>query len=57
MEEWPYILGMLWVSEIKDDQVETLWVRSKRKANKADILLGVCHRSPNQKEEVGLLFF
>ncbi|KAK4816398.1 hypothetical protein QYF61_016715 [Mycteria americana] len=35
-----------------DDKVECLWVRMRGKANKADILLGVCYRPPNQDEEV-----
>ena len=35
-----------------DDRVESLWVRIKAKANKTDIIMGVCYRSPNQNEEV-----
>ena len=35
-----------------DDRVESLWVRIKAKANKTDIIVGVCYRSPNQNEEV-----
>ena len=35
-----------------DDKVECLWVKMRGKANKADILLGVCYRPPNQDEEV-----
>ncbi|KAK4816220.1 hypothetical protein QYF61_013458 [Mycteria americana] len=34
-----------------DDKVESLWVRMRGKANKADILLGVCYRPPNQDKE------
>ena len=29
-----------------------MWVRIKAKANKTDIIVGVCYRSPNQNEEV-----
>ncbi|RMB93593.1 hypothetical protein DUI87_30292 [Hirundo rustica rustica] len=43
--------------ETKEDGVECLWVRIKWKANKADILLGVCYRPPNQEEEVDNLFY
>ncbi|RMC19249.1 hypothetical protein DUI87_03855 [Hirundo rustica rustica] len=34
-----------------------LWVGIKGKVNKADILLGVCYRPPNQEEEVDNLFY
>ena len=34
-----------------NDKVECLWVRIRGKANKADILVGVCYRPPNQDEE------
>ncbi|RMC09666.1 hypothetical protein DUI87_13452 [Hirundo rustica rustica] len=43
--------------ETKEDGVECLWERIKGKANKADILLGVCYRPPNQEEEVDNLFY
>jgi len=36
-----------------DDKVESLWVRIRGRANKADILVGVCYRPPNQDEEKG----
>lgn len=39
-----------------NDEVECLWVRIK-KANKADILLGVCYRPPIQEEEVDNLLY
>ncbi len=35
-----------------DDRVESFWVRIKAKANKTDIIVGVCYRPPNQDEEV-----
>ncbi|PKU36056.1 mitochondrial fission process protein 1 [Limosa lapponica baueri] len=31
--------------------VECLWVRIKEKANKADIMVGICYRPPNQDVE------
>ncbi|KAK4832559.1 hypothetical protein QYF61_024059 [Mycteria americana] len=34
-----------------DDKVKCLWVRMRGKANKADVLLGVCYRPPNRDEE------
>ena len=40
-----------------DDRVECLWVKMRGKANKADILLGVCYRPPNQDEEVDEVFY
>ncbi|RMC22179.1 hypothetical protein DUI87_03052 [Hirundo rustica rustica] len=43
--------------ETKEDGVECLWVKIKGKANKADILLGVCYRPPNQEEDVDNLFY
>ncbi|GAB0210105.1 hypothetical protein GRJ2_003476300 [Grus japonensis] len=39
------------------DKVECLWVRMRGKANKADILLGVCYRPPNQDEEADEAFY
>ena len=35
-----------------DDRVENLWVRIKAKANKTDIIMGVCYRPSSQDEEV-----
>jgi len=40
-----------------DDKVECLWVKMRGKANKADILLGVCYRPPNQDEEADEVFY
>jgi len=39
-----------------DDKVECLRVKMKGKANKADILLEVCYRPPNQDEEADEIF-
>ncbi|TRZ10607.1 hypothetical protein HGM15179_016504 [Zosterops borbonicus] len=43
--------------ETNEDGVECLWVRIKGRANKVDIVLGVCYRPPNQEEEVDNLFY
>ncbi|TRZ10901.1 hypothetical protein HGM15179_016203 [Zosterops borbonicus] len=43
--------------ETNEDGVECLWVRIKGRANKADIILGVCYCPPNQEEEVDNLFY
>ncbi|TRZ16814.1 hypothetical protein HGM15179_010323 [Zosterops borbonicus] len=43
--------------ENNEDGVECLWVRIKGRANKADIVLGVCYCPPNQEEEVINLFY
>ncbi|KAM9590503.1 uncharacterized protein ACIBXB_005763 [Morphnus guianensis] len=40
-----------------DDKVECLWVRMRGKANKADIVLGVCYRPPDQVEETDESFY
>jgi len=40
-----------------DDKVECLWVKMRGKANKADILLGVYYRPPNQDEEADEVFY
>jgi len=40
-----------------DDKVECLWVKMRGKANKADILVGVCYRPPNQDEEADEVFY
>ncbi|KAK4820612.1 LOW QUALITY PROTEIN: hypothetical protein QYF61_001918 [Mycteria americana] len=40
-----------------DDRVECLWVRIRGKANKADIVVGVCYRPPNQDEEADEVFY
>ncbi|KAJ7411919.1 hypothetical protein BTVI_48147 [Pitangus sulphuratus] len=43
--------------EVSDDKVECLWVKIRGKANKADILVGICYRSSNKDEEVYELFY
>ncbi|KAK4819910.1 hypothetical protein QYF61_014645 [Mycteria americana] len=40
-----------------DNRVECLWVRIRGKANKADIVVGVCYRPSNQDEETDELFY
>ena len=40
-----------------DDKVECLWVTTRGKANKADILLRLCYRPPNQDEEADEVFY
>ncbi|GAB0208309.1 hypothetical protein GRJ2_003296600 [Grus japonensis] len=40
-----------------DERVECLWIRIRGKANKADILLGVCYRPSNQDEEADEIFY
>ncbi|KAM9590859.1 uncharacterized protein ACIBXB_005907 [Morphnus guianensis] len=40
-----------------DNKVECLWVRMRGKANKADIVLGVCYRLPDQVEETDETFY
>ncbi|PKU36248.1 mitochondrial fission process protein 1 [Limosa lapponica baueri] len=40
-----------------NDSVECSWVRIKGKANKADIMVGVCYRPPNQDLEIDEIFY
>ncbi|KAK4828011.1 LOW QUALITY PROTEIN: hypothetical protein QYF61_022788 [Mycteria americana] len=40
-----------------DDRVACLWVRIRGKANKADIMVEVCYKPPNQDEEADELFY
>jgi len=40
-----------------DDKIECLLVKMRWKANKADILLGVYYRPPNQDEEADEVFY
>ena len=35
-----------------DDRVVSIWIRIKAKANKTDVIVGVCYRPPTQDEEV-----
>jgi len=40
-----------------DDRVKCLWVRIRKKDIKADVMVGVCYRPPNQEEETGEIFY
>ncbi|GAB0178011.1 hypothetical protein GRJ2_000266400 [Grus japonensis] len=40
-----------------DDRVECLQARIRGKANKADIMVGLCYRPPNQDEEANVKFY
>ena len=40
-----------------DNKVESLWVKIRGRANKADILVGICYRPPNQDEETDEVFY
>ena len=40
-----------------DDKVKCLWVKMRGKAKKADILLGVSYRPPNQDEGADEVFY
>ncbi|KAJ7423670.1 mitochondrial fission process protein 1 [Willisornis vidua] len=42
--------------EVSGDKIECLWTRIRGKASKADILMGVCNRPPNQDDEGDELF-
>jgi len=44
------------ISKATTFKVKCLWVRKRGRANKADILLGVCYRPLNQDEEVDETF-
>ena len=40
-----------------DDKVECVWVRISGKANKADTMVGVCYRPPNNDEAADEIFY
>ena len=40
-----------------DNKVESLWVKIRGRAEKADILVGVCYRPPNQDDETDEVFY
>ena len=40
-----------------DDKVESLWVKITGRAEKADILVGICYRPLNQDEETDEVFY
>ena len=40
-----------------DGKVESLWVKVRGRADKADILVGVCYRPPSQDEETDEAFY
>ena len=45
----PYVRECFHVTELMagGDKVESLWVKIRGRADKADILVGVCYRLPN----------
>ncbi|PKU43826.1 mitochondrial fission process protein 1 [Limosa lapponica baueri] len=55
----PYVRGGFECLELNNmnDSVECLWVRIKGKANKADIMVGVCYRPLNQDVEANEIFY
>ena len=54
---WLSMLECFDVTELMDgdDKVESLWVKIRGRADKADILVGVCYRLLNEDEETGVL--
>jgi len=57
---WLCMLGTaltVWSSMIVMTRVECLCIKIRGKAKKADDLLGVCYRPPNQDEEVDEVFY
>ena len=40
-----------------DDRTQCLLVRNKGKANVVDVMVGVCHKPPNQDEEADKMFY
>lgn len=59
VEGWLYMLeSLLTVKlEVSSDKVECLWTRIRGRSKKADILVGVCYRPPNQDNEGDELFY
>ena len=54
----PYVKECIEVTELMtgDDKVESLWVKIRGRADKADILVGICY-TPNQDEETDEVFY
>jgi len=54
-----YVRGCFNVTEVMagDDKVESLWVKIRVRADKTDILVGICYRPPNQDEETDEVFY
>ena len=42
---------------VGDNMVESLWVRIRDKANKADVVMGVYYRSLSQDNDTIVLFY
>ena len=42
---------------VNDEQLESLWVRTKGQTDMADALVGVNYRPPTQTEEVNEVFY
>ncbi|KAJ7428093.1 mitochondrial fission process protein 1 [Pitangus sulphuratus] len=42
---------------VSNGKVECLWIKIRGKASKADILVGVCYRPPNQDDEDDEFFY
>lgn len=42
---------------VRNDKVESLWVRIRGTAKKAEILLGVCYKPPSQDEKTDEMFY
>ncbi len=54
-----YVKECFEVTELmtRDDKVESLWVKIRGRACRADILVGICYRPPNQDEETDEVFY
>ena len=54
-----YVKECIEVTELMtgENKVESLWVKIRGRADKADILVGVCYRPPNQDEDTDELFY
>ena len=54
-----YVRECFYATEIVtgDDNVESLWVKIRGRADKTGTLVGVCYRPPNQDEETDEVFY
>ena len=55
----PYVKECIEVTELMtgEKKVESLRVKIRGRADKADILVGICYRPPNQDEETDEVFY
>ncbi|RMC11936.1 hypothetical protein DUI87_11065 [Hirundo rustica rustica] len=59
VERWLFVIGRLWTPwKLRLMMIKLVPMgKNQGKANKGDILVGICYRAPNQDEEVDVVFY